>query len=192
MRVDPKMGLILLAAGRASRFGGEKLLARFKGRPLVQWAIDAAEEAGFARKALVVRETASIMAPKGWQTIANPDADEGQSTSIKAGVQALRNCERIVVMLGDMPFMTADHLQRLAAAKGTVFTRYPDGRRGCPAAFPASTYGALLTLRGDRGAASLGLSDASDIAPHDPQILADIDTAADIERLSGAGPRVSR
>ena len=187
MGIDAKTGLILLAAGRASRFGGEKMAARFNGRPLVHWAIDAAEEAGFTRKALIVRERASIAAPGGWQTIANPHADEGQSTSIKAGVQAFRDCERIVVMLGDMPFVTADHLHRLAAARGTVFTRYPGRRRGSPAAFPASTFGALLTLNGDRGAASLGFEDASDIAPANPQMLADIDTAADIERLCGAG-----
>lgn len=192
MGIDAKTGLILLAAGRASRFGGEKLAARFNGRPLVQWAIGAAEQAGFARKALVVRERASIAAPEGWQTIVNPDADQGQSTSIKVGVQALRDCERIVVTLGDMPFVPADHLQRLAAARGPVFTRYPGGRRGCPAAFPASAYGALLALDGDRGAASLCLADASEIQPHDPDMLADIDTAADIERLYGAGLAMPR
>ena len=189
MADDGGVGLILLAAGKASRFGGDKMRASLAGRPLLSWAMEACGESGIARKVLVVREDGALDPPKGWQVVVNTRAEEGQSTSIRAGVDALRTCSRIVIALGDMPFVTAAHLTRLAEGRGSVFTRYPDGRRGCPAAFPPETYGALMSITGDKGAASLDLPGAQGIAPADGgpgRMLADIDTAADLARLSPA------
>ena len=36
-----RLGCVLLAAGNGARFGENKLLALFRGRPLIQWAFDA-------------------------------------------------------------------------------------------------------------------------------------------------------
>ena len=105
-------------------------------------------------------------------------------TSIAAGVRALVNCDRVIVMLADMPLVSRAHLERLIAAQGVAFTRYHDGSAGCPAIFPRSVFPLLETLDGDRGARSLDLGDAELIAPSQKRQLTDIDEFSDLQRLS--------
>ena len=185
----PDVALVLLAAGRASRFGGGKLLAPLDGKPLVEWAMEAADAAGFARKIVVCRPDDGIVERKGWTRQDNPDADLGLSTSIRCGVEAAEHASRIVITLADMPFVDPGHLRQLGNGSGVEFTAYPDGRRGCPAAFPPSEYPALRALEGDRGAASLDVPDARLIAPSDPATLRDIDTPHDLAAASQASAR---
>lgn len=187
--VDPGTALILLAAGKSSRFGSDKFAARLEGEPLWQWAVSAADRAGFTRKFLIVRPGRHGLDPgTDWAIVVNGAADLGLSSSIRAGVLAAAGCPRIVLALADMPFVTADHLAAIAAATDVAFTRYPDGSNGCPAAFPNDAFPALLALSGDRGAASIRFPKARAMAPQDAAMLRDIDTVADLEqsRLPGS------
>ena len=185
----PDVALVLLAAGHASRFGGGKLLARLDGKPLVEWAMEAAEAAGFTRKIVVCRPGDGIVEREGWTRVENPDADLGLSTSIRCGVAAVEDATRIVITLADMPFVDPDHLSRLGKGSGVEFTAYPNDKRGCPAAFPPSAYPALRALEGDRGAASLDLPDVRLVAPSDPATLRDIDTPRDLAAASQTAAR---
>ena len=182
--VDPEVGLILLAAGQALRFGGGKLVAPFRGRALWEWAAVAAETAGFTRRYLVVAPDLPLGRRKGWELVVNPRAVEGMGTSIAAGVAAAHSCRRIVIALADMPLIEPAHLQRLAEAQGSVFTRYPDGRSGSPAAFSSDVFDRLETLDGDRGARSLDLGEVQTIAPDQPINLTDVDTRGDLAALA--------
>ena len=87
-------------------------------------------------------------------------------------------------MLADMPFVTPDHLARLAGADGPAFSSYEGGIPGCPAAFPQSAFAQLRGLKGERGARSLELGEISLISPSDGRELADIDTVRDLEELA--------
>lgn len=93
----------------------------------------------------------------------------------------------MMIMLADMPLVSRSHLDRLIAAQGVGFTRYPDGSAGCPAIFPRSVFPLLETLDGDRGARSLNLADAELIAPSQKRQLTDIDEFSDLQRLRSAG-----
>ena len=178
--------LVLLAAGAASRFGGNKLVARLNGRSVAGWAMTAADIAAsggaFERKIIVCRDGAFSCLPAecGWTRIVNPRADEGMGASIRIGVAAVRDCRGAVIALADMPFVTPDHLALLAGSAQVTFTAYPDGAKGCPAWFPRDSFSQLLDLRGDRGAASLAMPDARTIAPKDSAILRDVDTQAQL------------
>lgn len=93
----------------------------------------------------------------------------------------------MMIMLADMPLVSRSDLDRLIAAQGVGFTRYPDGSAGCPAIFPRSVFPLLETLDGDRGARSLNLADAELIAPSQKRQLTDIDEFSDLQRLRSAG-----
>ena len=57
-------------------------------------------------------------------------------------------------MLGDMPFVSKESLQRLCDAvrpQGAAACRYPGGAPGPPACFDAALFPELAQLEGDRG-----------------------------------------
>lgn len=181
--IDPSVACVLLAAGSARRFGGGKLFAPLGGRPLWQWAAGRLEAAGFVSRYLVVKGADDLQPERpGWQRVENPSAEEGIASSIRAGVRAAANHARVVIALADMPFVDPSHLAALARHSGTVFTRFPDGRPGCPAAFPAKAFPDLMELRGDKGAAFLctALGGTTSTSPGGVAATFDVDSDADL------------
>ena len=179
--------MVLLAAGQAKRFGGGKLMAEFRERPLWERAARTAEAIDFSERIVVIEPDSPIGSRLGWVRVENQFAKQGMGTSIAAGVRALTDCDRVIIMLADMPLVSRSHLDRLIAAQGVGFTRYPDGSAGCPAIFPRLVFPLLETLNGDRGARSLDLGGAELIAPFQKRQLTDIDEFGDLQRLRFAG-----
>lgn len=180
---DEKTGVILLAAGQGTRFGGGKLTADFRGRPLWEWAAEAADNVTFDQRILVIGPHSTITGRPGWRLVENTIAHRGMGTSIAAGIRALTDCDQVVVMLADMPLVSTTHILRILASRGVSFTRYSDGKAGCPAAFPQSDFDRLMSLTGDQGARILDLEDVALVGPVNEGELADIDEVYDLERL---------
>ena len=182
--LDKGVGVILLAAGSSRRFGQDKLSAPFRGRPLWEWSAKAAEEAGFQTKIVVTAPNSAVGDRASWRRTENIQARTGMGSSIAAGVMAAAHCSRLVVILADMPLVPSAHLEMLASGAGTIFTRYGEQAHGCPAAFPRSQFDRLKGLQGDAGARKLDIPDPQIIEPAESDWLIDIDTQADLERLS--------
>ncbi|GAB5349730.1 nucleotidyltransferase family protein [Alteriqipengyuania sp. 357] len=180
--LDPSIALVLLAAGRSRRFGSDKLTTRFQGKPLWEWAAEAAESAGFVSRYLVVGDHSCLHAPRGWHTVLNPEAGRGMGSSIAAGITAASGHQRAVIALADMPNIEAGHLRMLGEASGALFTRQADGSAGTPAAFDRESFAQLQTLTGDKGARSLEISRAGCVEPRGDRMLLDIDRPADLAR----------
>ena len=179
-------GVVLLAAGQGKRFGGGKLVADFRGRPLWTWAADTVDGFEFSERLLVIGPDNPIGSRPGWTLVENRIAEQGMGTSIAAGVRALTDCDRVIIMLADMPLVSRTHLDRMLAVQRAAFTRYHDGKAGCPAIFPRSIFPLLKSLTGDRGARSLDLNEAEVIPPPDERELADVDEVCDLRRLTTA------
>jgi molybdenum cofactor cytidylyltransferase len=72
---------VVLAAGEATRFGATKQLERYRGKPLVQRAVDAARGAGIEDVVVVVGHDAERVAAAvtDARTVLNARYTEGQS-----------------------------------------------------------------------------------------------------------------
>ena len=185
--IGPRIGIVLLAAGRGTRFGPEpKLLADLGGRPLVRHAAEAACASGLGPVVAVLGAHApavqAALVGLDIHTVENPLYAEGLSTSLRAGLAALPpTCAGAVVMLGDMPLVAPALLRRLAeAVDGAAAAIVPvwAGRRGNPVLLNRDRLAADLSeLVGDRGAAPLlaGRPDVVEIAGEAGTSL-DIDT----------------
>ena len=174
----------VLAAGLASRFGGGKLDAMCAGKPLGKWVLDAVEAAGMPPGVIVVGPDAPqfVTGAGDWRLAVNDSPGEGLGQSVAIAAQkALRLRRSLLILLADMPLVTADHMQHLASSGGTAATRYPDGRVGVPAFIPASEVGVLTRLEGTGGAAALlGANADLHVVEADPRILLDVDRSADL------------
>ncbi len=186
---------ILLAAGGGSRFGGGKLLAQFGGRPLVLAALDALAAAPVDETVVVLganaEEMRRICEPYDVRTVENPEWEQGQSTSVLAGLRALSpEALAAVVLLGDQPFVGAEAVGRLVAAfegGARIAVATYGGRRRNPVLFSREVWPLLEEeLAGDEGARSVlrrypGL--VVEVPCEGVGDPADVDTRADLRRL---------
>ena len=183
---------VVLAAGAASRFGGDKLGAVLDGKPLLFQAIEAARAAPVSRIIVIARdgiETGSWPANPPVETLIV--ASSAMSQSLKVGIAAARRqgAQGLFVFLGDMPRIPHDLASRLAACLGDSWAAAPrhEGRPGHPVLFTPRAFPLLDALEGDAGAGKL-LRERADIAWLDcaaPEITLDVDYPDDLVRLSG-------
>lgn len=180
-----KLGVVLLAAGKSTRFGANKLLAGFCGRPMICCALEAAAALKATRTAVVTGcgEVARLAEGCGCEVIANDAPQLGQSHSIRLGVQAMREMDAVLLMVCDQPRLTGASLARLVqrfARSGKAVACLRDGTHmGNPAIFARQCFDELLTLQGDRGAKGVLRAHEDDLLVVDtlgPDELADADT----------------
>lgn len=186
---------VLLAAGSGSRFGGGKLEALMGGMMIGEHAARALAACHCDWYAAVCGQASSTLDPMlklhGFARIENVSTNAGLSHSLALGAShaTQSDANAMLVCLGDMPLVTAAHLDRLIAAfvsaDGQSCIASQNGQtRMPPAIFPRSRFPELMTLTGDQGARLL-LRDAIGV-PTDPGLLADIDTPGDLAALEAA------
>ena len=183
---------ILLAAGSASRFGSQKLLARLAdGRSVVEASVANLLAAGTGNIVAVTRrdpEMIRVLEACGCRVVINDRADEGVGTSIAAGVAASSDANGWLIVLADMPSIRAETIAAVAGAlRGGARIVVPvmAGRRGHPVGFSARYGMELQALTGDTGARQILNTDAAlveEISVNDAGIFADIDTREDLQR----------
>lgn len=182
---------VILAAGGGTRWAGErdddhKLLAPFRGRPVVRWAVDHAMAAGLATWVVTGAVDLSAVLPEGVVVLENPAWSEGQATSLHLAVVAATRggAPSIVVGLGDQPLVPTSAWVSVASAGGQIAVATYDGSRRNPVKLSAAVWG-LLPVSGDEGARTLIRSrpDLVEEVPcqGDP---VDIDTKEDLQRWS--------
>ncbi|MEO5598260.1 MAG: nucleotidyltransferase family protein [Novosphingobium sp.] len=180
--------IVVLGAGRSSRFGGDKIAATCAGLPLGQWTLEAALGTGLP-VVWLAGDTAPAFVEGRCEVRHNLHAAEGIGTSVAmtAGLAAERGAAAVLIVLADMPLVNTALLERLTATGAPAACRHPDGHPGVPALLPASAFPALHGLTGDQGAGRILRSlTGLHVLECGPDELLDVDSAADLaeaERL---------
>lgn len=152
-----RMGVVL-AAGGSRRFGADdKLLALWRGRPLVAWAAGALRESGCEELVAVVSsaDVAAVL-PAGFAVHhLPPGLPMSASLRLALRLARQRGAEGLLVCLGDMPNITAAVLQQLLLLPGSGAC-LQGGRRLPPAYIMSEDFSfALGAQDGDHGARDL-------------------------------------
>ena len=196
-RGDARAGIVLLAAGRGSRFGDEapKTLARLGRRPLVTHAVAAATTSGLRPVVVVVGcQAAEVAAAAGAlaEVVENVDWERGMSTSLRAGLAAVMadpTVTGVAVALADQPKIGAEAYRRLAAAHregAELAVATYGGKRGHPVLIGRSHFEEAMRMTGDEGARSLlAAHDVVEVPCDGTGDAADVDTRADLAALEG-------
>jgi molybdenum cofactor cytidylyltransferase len=190
---DRSLSAIVLAAGLSRRMGAEnKLLLPIGGVPLVRRTVETVLGVPFAEIVVVTGHDASAItrALEGLPVrfVHNPRYEEGQMTSVRAGLSALeRSAAGVMVCLSDQPALTADDLAILADA---FFTKAPSavlvptfgGARGNPIVLARAGLGDILARGGNFGCRQFVAKNADVVTtfemPND-HVLTDVDRPED-------------
>ncbi|MBM3596252.1 MAG: nucleotidyltransferase family protein [Alphaproteobacteria bacterium] len=180
-----RLAAVVLAAGKATRFGGDKLSASLDGEPLLHHAIRAARAAPVKRVIVVTMKGLDIGQWPGTPMVTRVEiASDALSTSLKAGVEAAGDVDGLFVFLGDMPRVPHPVAGRLAKALGDDYAAVPicNGKFGHPVLLSARSFADLAGLAGDAGAGRLlkARADFAHVECGDPGILLDVDRPEDL------------
>jgi molybdenum cofactor cytidylyltransferase len=193
-----KISAIILAAGNSSRLGHPKQLVGYQGKTLIERIIETALSA--TDEVIVVlgansEKITSVLTPlvvnneKRVKIVENIYWQEGMASSIKTGMQVIRNeVKGVLLLLSDQPFVDSELLQTMVQnfAKNDqkiIACRYRE-QLGVPILYPNLFFSQLNQLTGVGGAKSI-LSDnlGSIITVDFPAGIFDIDTPQDLEML---------
>ncbi len=191
--MKPQPIIVVLAAGRGSRFGGQshKLVQALGSISVLGQTIGHAIESRLP----VVVVTTQPLAAEATRWVARRDVvvlpevgspgsgPLGMGFSIAAGVAARSDGGGWLVLPGDMPLVRPASLVQVAQGlvqHAVVFAQYR-GRRGHPVGFAAELFSELVQLTGDEGARRLMARYPSQgIELDDPGVLVDVDTPDDL------------
>ncbi|WP_150523725.1 NTP transferase domain-containing protein [Roseibium sediminis] len=163
--LQPRIGAVVLAAGKSSRMGGpNKLLAHLDGKPVLRHVVEAAIGADLAEIAVVYGHmhdrVQGALADLPVIAAYNPDYADGMASSIRTGMNALSpELDGVLILLGDMPRITTGDMKALTNAmtetgKGIVMAT-ADGKRGNPVLWDRRFFADLRALEGDIGGRNL-------------------------------------
>lgn len=191
-----KWGVMILAAGEASRMGMAKMLLPFKKRTILDHLI---EEINAVEPNIIQLVTghyhdllqAEIITEKV-KIVHNPDYKLGMSSSIQIGLTAmLKACpslDFLIIVVSDQPFLNRSILRSLLikqeqTAKGIIASSY-NGIKGTPVLLSSAYYSHLYNLTGDKGARGILQQFSTDVETVEfERGELDIDTVEDYERF---------
>ena len=193
LRVSPRhddVAAVVLAAGRGTRFGGDKLSALLDGEPIIGHVVR--NLAGFVGRVIVVAgpnpSPIQAIVGAGADVVSNGRAAEGMSTSLIAGLDARGGCSAIMVLLGDQPGIDRGLISAVVdgwrANSGPIIAASYRGLLAPPVVFGRGVFEELRALTGDRGAKSILDSHSHRVVrvPWDRDPPVDVDTPEDLAR----------
>ena len=185
---------IILAAGESTRFGAPKQLLDWHGKPFVRQVAETALHASLRPVVVVTGAHAPevIAALNGLpvRVVHNPEFAQGQSTSIKKGVESLPSSTGAsIFLLADQPQIPVDvilalkdaHARELPAILAPLVL---EERRANPVLFDRAAFADLMQLTGDTGGRAIFDKHRVEYLPwHDDILLFDVDKPEDYQRL---------
>ncbi len=195
----PQISAVVLAAGKSTRMGSNKLLANVNRAPLIRQTVSRILETSVAEVIVVTGHQANLVrtALEGLAVkfIHNDQYADGLSTSVRVGIQSVSEIsDAAVVCLGDMPLVNARDIDRMIAAFSPADQRYVvvpqyEGTWGNPVLWGRDYFAGLCALDGDRGARKL-LEELShelvEISVENDGVIVDIDTPEALMSLAKA------
>lgn len=192
---------VVLAAGTASRFGSQKLLAPFRGATLVRRTVENVLVSQVVETVIVLgrdgEEVRGALAGLPVRFVTNSDFRRGLSTSLRAGLEAIApSTTAALIVLGDQPGVTAAIIDQLIeegrrSGRPIVVPEYA-GVRGNPVMFDATMFAELRAIEGDQGARAVVARDPARVGtvsfPFD--MPEDVDTPEDYARLTNQPERL--
>lgn len=195
-----KIHIILLAAGNSRRFGGNKLLHVYKGKPLYSHILETLSRVDISQGERIMvtqyEKVADAGHARGWCVLRNKRPEVGISRSVRMGIQELESrgaChagDALMFCVCDQPELQAETLIKFIreyerCGKG-IGVLAGESVPGNPVIFREDYRKELLGLSGDEGGKTVRKRHPEDVMyfpVSQQEELFDVDDREDLERL---------
>jgi molybdenum cofactor cytidylyltransferase len=189
-----RISAILLAAGESKRMGTDKLSLPWGRKTVLEHCLRVLLSSQVGEVWVVLNkqtwELGQRLRGPRVTLVHNPRSQEGMSTSIRKGIQAMGQKSRaVLIALGDHPLLKANTVNALIRAygekKGTIIVPVFRGKRGHPVLFDRRYVKELLKLKKDVGARALlerHREEVYEVNSKSEGVVVDIDTREEYRR----------
>ena len=190
-RFFPETGCVIMASGLGKRFGSNKLMADFLGRPMIHRALDATEGL-FDRRVVVTRHesVAALCRERNVEVLLH--ALPHRSDTVRLGLEALGEVDCCMFLPGDQPLLDRETvamlLERWRENPDSIIRPVYEDTEGSPVIFPRWTFDELKDLPEGRGGGVVIRNHPHEVcrvSVSSPFVLADADTPETLEILRG-------
>jgi len=200
------LAAVVLAAGKSSRMGKNKLLLEVAGRTVLDRLLDALDGSSVDEVFVVLghrpEELAPIVGAHRAEAVMNPDYEEGMTSSFRAGLRRV-TADGAFLILGDQLGLRTELLALMADemendADALIVSPVHEGKGGHPVLFRRALFAEILGLGPDETMRDVVQrhEDAHVSMEGDIWCILDMDTPAEFERIRrlfesrlSAGPR---
>jgi len=184
--------VLVLAAGRARRFGSDKRVAMLPGRRrVIDTLLEQIDRSGLPHLVCLDSDDDALASELQQRRIPVhrcARAREGMGGTLAEGIGQLEVYDGALVSLADMPWIDSSTYQAVAARLTPANICVPtwQDKPGHPVGFGAAYFAELAALGGDTGARGLLEKYASavcEVAVEDAAIHRDIDVPSDLRRV---------
>ena len=187
----PKHGCVIMASGLGKRFGGNKLMADFLGRPMIHRALDATEGL-FERRVVVTRhESVAALCRERNVEVVLHDLPH-RSDTVRLGLEALGEVDCCMFLPGDQPLLRRETvamlLERWRENPDSIIRPVYEDTEGSPVIFPGWAFEELKNLPEGKGGGVVIRNHphaVCRVSISNPFELADADTPETLEILRG-------
>jgi molybdenum cofactor cytidylyltransferase len=154
-----RVAAILLAAGKSTRMGRNKLLIKLCGKRLIDHILDALEAIQVSEIVVVLGHepdriiTALKFRLEKLKIVINNEYEKGMFSSFKTGLRKISSADAILVLLGDQIILEPNFLNlmvgELENKKGNVLIVSPiyKGKKGHPLLFSKKLFAEILHMK---------------------------------------------
>ncbi len=149
-----RVAAVVLAAGKSSRMGRNKLLLEVEGRTILDRILDAIKASAVDEAVVVLGHDPGSIRPiveaHGVSTVLNPEHEKGMTSSFQAGLREV-TADAAFLVLGDQlglePALLDEMVDLMVSDPGAlIISPVHDGRRGHPVLFRRSLFYEILSL----------------------------------------------
>ncbi|MCX6656893.1 MAG: nucleotidyltransferase family protein, partial [Candidatus Bathyarchaeota archaeon] len=185
-----KTAAVVLAAGRSSRMGVNKLLLEVEGKTVLDRLLESLTQAVDEVVVVVGNNPDPIKKiAKAHDVLVayNSDYEKGMTTSFQAGLSVVKGADAVFLILGDQLGLRLEFLKRMLAALedlpgALIVSPTHNGKRGHPVLFNAQLFDEILSHKGTLKEIVDGHTDAHVSIEGDEWSTIDFDTPNDFNR----------
>lgn len=187
---EQTVGCVIMASGMGKRFGGNKLMADFRGQPMIARILSVTE--GMFHRRVVVTRHADVAAFCEKQSVEVVLHDQPhRSDTVRLGLDAVGEADGCVFCPADQPLLRRETMTALVSAwcqePEGIWRLESGGQPGAPVLFPKWAFDELCTLPEGKGGGFVAKKypERVHMLPvRDRYELADVDTQETLRELA--------